>query len=84
MNTAFLAGYMHKESRDVSLITGNPKYIKDNPDASRFYSKLQSILEGKGYKVRIEFKISTILRSMMQKSPESNGNSKSIIFDIIL
>jgi hypothetical protein len=40
-----------RASQRVSLITGNPKYISNNPDADAFYNKLQKILERKGYNV---------------------------------
>lgn len=39
-------------SPSAVLITGNPKYIKDNPAADKFYEAIEQDLKAKGYTVR--------------------------------
>jgi GNAT superfamily N-acetyltransferase/2'-5' RNA ligase len=54
-NTILLKEVLKKSAENqVSIVTGNPEYITDNPKADEFYSNLRKLLEEKGYKVNMD------------------------------
>lgn len=44
-------GKTAEAKRTAVIVTGNPKYITNNPDAAKFYDALESHLQGRGYAV---------------------------------
>lgn len=50
------ANLFYKEAakqKTAIIIKGNPKFIKDNDDADKFYDELKEFLEGLGYKTKL-------------------------------
>jgi len=47
-------GEKEAASNSVALIKGNPKHIKDNPNATSFYEQLEGLLQEQGYDVTMD------------------------------
>lgn len=41
--------FVHHKTASAVIVTGNPKYVANNPKAEEFYANLEKLLQGQGY-----------------------------------